>query len=135
MEAYALALFERARALKQVQFAERVLAAAQADWQHKAQGGCPAADMARYALHCQNLAGQRHEKESLFGDAERKVGSRLKEMLLARQHREAVDRFLTRQRVAYDRELGREEQKFIDELAQRRVDSGLAQRFNERADL
>jgi flagellar export protein FliJ len=135
MEAYAMALFERARALKQVQFAERVLAAAQADWKSSANEGCPAADMSRHALHCHSLAGKYVEQQSLFDIAERTTCTRLKEMLLARQQCQAVDKFLVRQRLAYDRELTRQDQKFIDELAQRRADPGLAQGFNDKADL
>ena len=130
-----MALFERARALKQVQFAERILAAAQADWQHSANEGCPAAEMSRHALHCHNLAGKCDEHQSLFDLAEQTTCTRLREMLLARQQCQAVDKFLVRQRLAYDRELTRQEQKFIDELAQRRVDPGLAQRCNDEADL
>jgi flagellar export protein FliJ len=135
MEAYAMALFERARALKQVQFAERLLAGAQVDWQRSAAEGCPAVEMSRHALHCHDLAGKCLEQHSLFNVAEQTACTRLKEMLLARQQCQAVDKFLVRQRLAYNRELSRQDQKFIDELAQRRLDPGLAQGFNEKADL
>ncbi len=42
-------------------------------------------------------------------------------LLLARQAREAVDKLLVRQHERYDRELMREEQKQLDEMANRRL--------------
>jgi flagellar biosynthesis chaperone FliJ len=68
----------------------------------------------------------RDEKQGLLAQAERQAQARLKHMLFTRQQREAVDKFLDRQQLAYDRALTREEQKFLDELAQRREEHGLA---------
>ena len=135
MEAYAGALLERTCALEQLQVADRHLTTAQAEWQRSAQEGCPAAEMARHALHCQTLALKRGQKQMLLNEAERKSNTALKEMLFARQQRQAVEKFLSRQRMAYDQALTREEQKFLDELAQRRVDTSLTHHFSERASL
>ena len=126
LEAYARALLERTRALAQLQAAERALSAAQAEWQRTAQEGCRAAEMARHAQHCQALGRRRDDCAALVAAAERKTNVALKAMLAARQQREAVDTFLVKQQLAYDRALTREEQKFLDELAQRRSGNGLA---------
>lgn len=132
MEAYARALLERMRALAQLEDAERELSAGQAEWQRTAQQGCRAAEMARHAEHCQALSRQRDGRAALLSEAERRANAALKQMLLARQQREAVDTFLSKQQLAYDRALTREEQKFLDELAQRRPDNSLAA-FEERS--
>jgi flagellar export protein FliJ len=125
MEKYARVLLERARALEQLAGAERALSAGQAEWQRSAQEGCCAAEMARHSSHCDLLAQRRDKQAGLLAEAERQVNAALKQMLLARQQREAVDKFLARQQLAYDRALTREEQKFLDELAQRRVEGAL----------
>jgi flagellar export protein FliJ len=131
MEAYARALLERSRALEDLHAAERALNAGQAEWQRSAQEGCCAGDLARHAMHCQSLAQRREEKQRLVAEAEREANASLKRMLLARQERAAVDKFLDRQRLAYDRALTREEQKFLDELSQRRTETGLTCALNE----
>jgi len=125
MEQYARALLERGRAFEQLHAAERALSAAQSEWHQKAQRGCRAEEMSRYAQYCDALARVRDEKQNLLAQAGCVTQARLKGMLHARQQREAVDKFLDRQQLAYDRALTREEQKLLDELAQRREERGL----------
>jgi len=126
LEEYARALLERERAFEQLHAAERSLSAAQSEWHQKAQRGCRAEEMSRYAEYCDVLARLRDEKQGMLAQAERQAQARFKHMLFTRQQREAVDKFLDRQQQAYDRALTREEQKFLDELAQRREEPGLA---------
>ena len=47
-------------------------------------------------------------------------------MLLARQQREAVEKFLLRQRERYDRQIRDEERKLIDDLVNRRLPISLS---------
>lgn len=42
-------------------------------------------------------------------------------MLAARQQREVVEKFLRKQRASYDRDVQRDTQKFLDELATQRA--------------
>jgi flagellar export protein FliJ len=74
-------------------------------------------------LHCRELALRHNRSLALVTEAERRSESALQGMLLARQEREVVGKFFERQRAAYDRELTRTEQKFLDELAHRRLES------------
>ncbi len=127
LKVYAASLVNRARAAESVRAAEGELSAAQAAWQQQARAGCPAAEMAQHASHCQRLATQRDQRLALLGTAERKVNAALQDMLSARQRREAVEQLLDKQRRAYKAELARAEQRFLDELAQRRP--GLASGF------
>jgi len=123
LQAYAVALLNRVRAMERLRAAEQALSAAQADWQRQAAEGCDAQVMARHSAHCSNLSHTRLERTRQLAEAERLAEARMQELLFARQQRQAVDRFHARQRLAYDRAVAREEQKALDELAHRRVDS------------
>ena len=120
MEEYARTLLERARLTEQLQLSERALAAAQWEWQQHLTGGCTAAQMVHYQLHCRDLASRRDKNAVLAQAAERRAEAALQAMMVARQEREAVDKFFERQRAVYDRALNSSEQKFLDELVQRR---------------
>jgi flagellar export protein FliJ len=125
MESYAHALFERAQAMDQMQAAETRLQGAHAEWQQQAQAGGWAAHLARLGQHYESLARRRDEHVALVGAAERKTQASLKEMLIARQQREAVEKCLARQRQAHELARQRLEQKFLDDLAQK-ADSGIS---------
>jgi len=49
------------------------------------------------------------------------VSHALQQMLAARQQREAVEKFRGKQRAAHDRDVQRDTQKFLDELATQRA--------------
>ena len=122
MEAYARALLERVRAAEQLQATEQALALGQWEWQQRVASGCTAAEMVHHQYHCRELAAQCCRCLALTQAAERRADTALQSMMLARQEREVVDKFFERQRAVFDRELTRSEQKFLDELAHRRLD-------------
>lgn len=128
MERYAAALRGREAALAEQHAAEQALAAGQQAWKSLATAGCSAGELARHQAHCAALELRRRECAGGVERAERDVAAALRRMLQARQDREAVDQFRVRQFAAYDRERGREEQKFLDELAHRRTDVTLTGR-------
>jgi flagellar export protein FliJ len=123
LQAYAVALMNRVRAMERLRTAEQTLSAAQADWQRLAAEGCDAEAMARHSAHCSNLSQVRLERKRQLTEAERLAEDRMQELLHARQERQAVDKFHARQRAAYERAIGREEQKAMDELAHHHVAS------------
>jgi flagellar export protein FliJ len=133
LEAYATSLVDRARAAASLAACEQELDAAQATWQQQVQSGCLAVHLARLASHREILATRRDEKLTLLGAAERRVNFALKEMLAARQQREAVEQLLARQRRNHKAAVDRDEQKFLDELAQRRPEGSLTAGFEPMA--
>ena len=127
MEEYARALLERARLNEQLQAMEQALSLGRWEWQQRVIAGCPAAELIHGQLHCRELALKHSHGLALTKEAERRSEEALQSMMLARQEREVVDKFFERQRATYDRALTRAEQKFLDELAHRRLDGSLAQ--------
>ena len=57
------------------------------------------------------------ECERAVAAAQAVVDQKWEKLVAARQAREAVDKFLERQRERYDRELQREEQKMFDDVS------------------
>jgi flagellar export protein FliJ len=125
LEAYARALLERTQAQRALDRAQQDLNEAQMQWQQQAQQGCCAVEMARFATHCEQLARRRDQEREKLSQAERIVNTRLAATLHARQQREVVDKLQKRQRLAYDHEIARAEQQFLDDLAQRRPEASL----------
>ena len=75
----------------------------------------------------QRLLMQRRDEGAVALEAaERRAGSALHAMLLARQQREIVDKFFDRQKARHQRDQARAEQKFLDDLGGRRGSSVLA---------
>lgn len=83
--------------------------------------GAPAAYVAQLQGYCHWLEECRRVSARALEQAEHVCKQRWSKLLLARRAREAVDKLLVRQRERYDRELMREEQKQIDEMANRRL--------------
>lgn len=123
LQAYAVALMNRVRAMERLRTAEQTLSAAQAEWQRQAAEGCDAEAMARHSAHCSGLSKVRLERTRQLTEAERLADERMQSLLQARQQRQAVDKLHARQRMIYDRAVAREEQKTLDELAHRHVQS------------
>jgi len=121
LEAYARALVDRTRASDGVRSAERVLASERAEWQRRAGDGCQAGVLAHRASGCQILVRQLEDRIRLLGEAERIVQQRLQDVLRTSQRLEAVNKLEVRGRQAHAAAAAREEQKFLDELAQRRA--------------
>ena len=81
----------------------------------------PAAYVAQLQGYCHWLEECKRVSARALEQAERVCKQRWFKLLLARRAREVVDKLMVRQRERYDRELTREEQKQIDEMASQRV--------------
>ncbi len=121
LEAYARALLTRQQSLESLALANEE----QAQWwvhrRKQLTQGCSAGALEQWRASDCTLTERRETAEAALGQAEVAVNQTLQAMLLARREREAVEKHLQRQRLNYQRELGREEQKNMDDLAQRRV--------------
>ncbi|MFO1511537.1 MAG: flagellar export protein FliJ [Verrucomicrobiota bacterium] len=128
LENYAQALLARQNALGQLEAVQRELDAAWLRLRQTLESGCSASAATRLRQHSAGLEEERHHREDLLTQAQRKVGQALQQMLAARQQREAVEKFRGRQRASWDRDVQRDTQKFLDELATQRAAPALTWR-------
>lgn len=120
LENYAQALLQRQSALTQLEAAQRELDAAWLRLRQTLTSGSAAAKVKQLRDQSRLLEEARSQREELLTQAERGVSQALQQMLGARQQREAVEKFRGRQRASYDRDVQRDTQKFLDELATQR---------------
>ena len=120
MEAYALALSDRQRAAQRVEHIARQLMEVWMRIHGELAEGTAAASIAQLRGFCQSLEESQAQAKRRLDEADRGVHESLGRMLVARQEREAVDKFAEYQKSVHDRELNREEQKALDEMAGRR---------------
>jgi flagellar export protein FliJ len=129
LESYAQALLVRQQALKQFETIQCDLTAAWDQLRRELGMGCPAARMTRLRGHAEALNDERKLRETALQQSERAVHQSLQRMLAARQQREVVEKFRSRQRAHHDRDVASETQKFLDELATQRSTPALAGRI------
>jgi flagellar protein FliJ len=127
------ALEQYGRAVSARQQAVETLRVARAEWETICRvrttllkSEAVAGELARAQEYCRakedNVA--RREQEALR--AQRVVEQTWEKLLETRRAREVVDKYGQRQRESYDRSCQREEQKAIDEMAQRCRENGAA---------
>jgi flagellar export protein FliJ len=126
MEQYAQALAFRQQALDRLEAVQRELSAGWNDLRDRLAKGCTAVEAAQANDYHRSVVRRRDECAVALGSAERRVNSALQTMLAARQQRELVDKFFTKQKGSHNRELARHEQKMLDDLAGRRNSSVLS---------
>jgi flagellar export protein FliJ len=126
MDQYAQALLARQQAVERLAAVQRELGACAQDLRDKLNAGCSASAAAQAHDYHRALARRRDELAAALGLAERRVNAALQGMLSARQQREIVDKFFDKQKLRHQREVTREEQKFLDDLASRRGNSVFA---------
>ena len=126
LERYAQALLDRQTALESLAVIETEQSAWWARRLVELEQGCSGAFLGQWGAVDGRLRERRERAESALAQAELAVNQRLQLMLQARRDREAAEKYIQRQRALHDRELGREEQKAMDELSSRRTSVGLS---------
>ena len=121
LEQYAQALLAKQSALSQLESVQHNLDDAWLRLRNTLESGCSASAATRLRRESQYLEEDRKLREEVLAQAERGVGQALQQMLAARQQREAVEKFRGKQRLAHDRDMQRDTQKFLDELATQRA--------------
>jgi len=121
LETYAQALLARQSAWQQLESAQHALDNAWSQLRQTLESGCSASAATRLRQASQLLEEERLVREEKLAATERGVSHALQKMLAARQQREAVENFRGKQRAAYDRDVQRDSQKFLDELATQRA--------------
>ncbi|MCI0535276.1 MAG: flagellar FliJ family protein [Verrucomicrobiales bacterium] len=92
---------------------------------------CAGAKIDQLRRYVSSLEEELVRREAVLSQAEREVSAALQKMLAARQQRQAVETFRDNQRAQYERDLMREEQKFLDDLARRPMASGASWKTTE----
>lgn len=118
---YAKAIATRQKALDSLNAAEAECHKAWRISQQQRAKGAAAGEITKTQEYCHLAEEMKRACELLVAEAQKLVDQAWTKLVAARQSREAVDKFYRRQRERYDRELQRDEQKMLDELAQRRV--------------
>lgn len=121
LETYAQALLARQNALNHLESAQHDLEHSWSRLRQTLESGCSASAASRLRQESQVLEEDRKSREEILAQAERGVSQALQQMLAARQQREAVEKARTKQRASYDRDVQRDTQKFLDELATQRA--------------
>jgi flagellar export protein FliJ len=121
-EQIALEYFSRAVAARQLAVdkwneAERECEAAWKLSRERTAAGAPVVHLAQLHDYCHDMEELQKECARAVTAAQVVVDQKWEKLVAARQAREAVDKFLDRQRERYDRELQREEQKMFDDVS------------------
>ncbi len=120
LKQFGLAIAARAQAARNL---EEVRRHCNAGWQASRQSmkaGVTAAQLAELGAYCRTMEELERQAEAAWRRTQRTVDERWEKLLIARQQREAVDKYYQRQRGAYERRLSREEQKALDDMANQR---------------
>jgi flagellar export protein FliJ len=120
LKQFGLAIAARAQAARNL---EEVRCHCNAGWQASRQSmkaGVTAAQMAGLGAYCRTMEALQRQAETTWRRTQRTVDERWEKLLTIRQQREAVDKYYQRQRGAYERQLSREEQKALDDMAHQR---------------
>ncbi len=126
LKTYAEALLARQAAFLHVDWVHRELGANWTQTREAFASRCTAAKIDQLRKHASLLEDELVRRQAALSEAEREVSAALQKMLAARQQRQAIESFRERQRAQYDRELTREGQKSLDEMARRPVASPMA---------
>ncbi len=123
LEQYAKALLAKQSALSQLEAVQHELDDAWLRLRNTLESGCSASSATRLRQESNYLEEDRKLREEVLSQAERAVSVALQQMLVTRQQREAVEKFRGKQRLAHDRDIQRDTQKFLDEMATQRATS------------
>jgi flagellar export protein FliJ len=124
LKGYAEALLAKQRAFARVDALHRDLGANWTQIRLAFASRCAAAKIDQLRRYGASLEEELARSEAALAEAEREIGSALQKMLSSRQQRQSIETFRENQRGHYERDLLREEQKFLDDLARRPVAAG-----------
>lgn len=121
LENYAQALLARQSARAQLDALQQNLDGVWSRLRQTLESGCSASAVTRLRQESYFLEEERKLREEALAQAELAVSQALQQMLAARKQREAVEKVRVKKRMEYDRDVQRDTQKFLDELATQRA--------------
>jgi flagellar export protein FliJ len=99
---------------------EMELSEGRRQWLNALADGCPAVRAAQMMAFCHLLEARKGQAEQELMQANIDLYESSQQLVVVRQQRETVEKFMERQRARYDRELHEDERKMIDDLVGRR---------------
>lgn len=120
LEVYGHAIRLREAATHRLCECDMALSEARRLWLNDLADGCPAIRAAQTLAYCHSLEEQRLAADQDLQKADGALAHASQQMLAARQHREAVENLMKRQRDQHDATCRVEDQKLIDDLVNRR---------------
>ena len=126
MDQYGRTLLARQQAMEQLAAVQQRLSAGFGELRELLNQGCAAAAATQVLAYHRTLEKRREECEGALSVAERRVNAAFNTMITARQQREIVDKSFQKQKASHQREVARDEQKFLDDLGSRRTASVLS---------
>ena len=130
LEKYSRAIQHRQSCADRVAEVEMELSEARRQWLNALADGCPAVRASQMLGYSHLLEERKRQCEQTLSLADVELNQASQRMLLARQQREAVEKFLERQRERHDRMVREEERKLIDDLVSRRSPVSFAGKFS-----
>lgn len=119
LEAYARQLEARRRAADAADFASRALDSLWNEQRLAGARGCPAADFERFRIYGLHLQQARVSALNVLAAADRSVGQALRDLVSARQRREALEKHRDHARDDHDHAVFAAETRALDDLAAR----------------
>ena len=116
LEKYSRAIQHRQSSAHKVAEAEIALSESRRQWLHALADGCPAVRASQMLEFCHSLEERKRQCEQTLHLADVELNQASQKMLGARQDREAVEIYLTRQRGQHGRQIIEEERKLNDEF-------------------
>ncbi len=120
MESYAAALLAKQQTLQRLDEIQHNLDTAYRELRRQMEKGCDAATASQAIAFQAELGRKRDACAESLGVAERRLNVAFQKMMETRQQREVTDKFFDNQKLKYQREEARQDQKLQDELAGRR---------------
>ena len=124
LECFARAAAARQQAMERLNEAQRACREAWELSRLRGASGVSVVHLAQLHDYCLNMEEFQKECECAVAAAQVEVDRKWEKLVTAQQAREAVDKFLERQRERYDRELQREEQKMFDDVSHQQAFAG-----------
>jgi len=117
LEQFSRAVAARQQAIGRLSEAKQACHEAWALSRARTAAGAAAIHLAQLHDYCLSMEDFQKQCELAVAAAQEVADQKWQKLVLARQAREAVDKFLERQRERYGRELQREEQKMFDDIS------------------
>jgi flagellar FliJ protein len=116
LEDYSRAIRNRMTAAERFEESTNELSETRRLWLKSLSDGCPAVHAAQAQRFCHLLEAINRKCEQLLHQADLELNLASQRMLAARQQREAVEKFLERQRRKHQRDVAEEDRRLIEDI-------------------
>ena len=130
LERFTAAVQNREKAVNRLRSVTQQLHAGWRELKARLPNGGTALQIAQIQAYCDSVTARKKECEVYVNAAHRAVDDAWQDLLAAKQQLDVVVKYYENQRRLYQRELDREEQKALDDMANRRATKATAGMVN-----